>query len=63
MVIVIYYLYKADMPSRSEITIQGRPRSSNVPPVTKIGGYIDNRTTSTGVSIITIIAAIPVATK
>ena len=51
------------MPSRSEITIQGRPRSSNVPPVTKIGGYIDNRTTSTGVSIITTMPDITVSTK
>ena len=33
-------LYKADIPSRSERIIRGRPRASNSPPVTEIGGDI-----------------------
>ena len=50
---MIYYFYKADHPNRSEKTIQGRPRASHVPPVTGIGGDIDNGTIITGVSSIT----------
>ena len=50
---MIYDLYKADMTNRSEKNIRGIPISSNSPPVTKIGGYIDDVTTATGVSIIT----------
>ena len=41
------------MSRSTERTIWGRPRYFNVPPVTEIGGYIDDRTTGNYVSIIT----------
>ena len=63
IVTIIYDFYKADLRSRSERIIQVRPKAYNVPPVTKIGGEIDDRTTATDVSIITITTEIPVATK
>ena len=44
--------YKAFLTNRNEITIQGIPRASNLPPRTKIGGETYDGTTSTDVSII-----------
>ena len=41
---MIFDLYKADLTSISEGTIQGRPRAYNVYPVTEIGGEIDDGT-------------------
>ena len=41
----------------------GRPRGSNVPPVTEIGGAIDDGNIATDVSIIKMTPASPVATK
>ena len=41
---MIYDLYKADLPSWSEITIKGVHRDSNVTPITEIGGDIDDGT-------------------
>ena len=38
---------------RSEITIRGRPITYNIPPVTEIGGDINDGTTATDLSIIT----------
>ena len=46
---MIYDLYKADIPSRSERIIRGIPRASNPPPVTEIGGDIYYLTTATDV--------------
>ena len=43
---MIFYLYKAYMKRSSEITTRGRPRTSNTPHVTEIGGDIDNGTTA-----------------
>ena len=40
IVIMIYVLYKADLPRRIERKNQGIPRYYNVPPVTEIGGNI-----------------------
>ena len=56
-------LYKADMPSWSERNILGIPKASNVPPVTEIGGDIDDGTAATDVSINTTTPLSPVATK
>ena len=41
--------YEADNPRRSETTIWGSPRASNVPPVTEIGVDVDDVTTDTDV--------------
>ena len=60
---MISYLHKEDLPSRSKGSVLGRPRASNVPPVTKISGDIDDVNTATCVSIITITPSSPVATK
>ena len=37
-------LYKTDLTRRSERTTRGRPRASNIPAVTEIGGEIDHGT-------------------
>ena len=63
IVTTISDLYKVDLPRRSANTIQGRPRASDVPPVSEIGGEIGDETTATDVSIITMTPASPVATK
>ena len=60
---MLYDLYKADLTSRSERTSQGITRDLNVPPVTEIGGEIDDETTATDVSIVTMTPAIPLETK
>ena len=56
-------LYKVYLPRISKRTILGRPKDYNVPPVTELGGKLDDRTTSTDVSIITTASSSPVATK
>ena len=43
--------YQAELPRRSENTIQGIPTAYNFPPITYIGGDIDDEITSTDVSI------------
>ena len=45
-------LYKADLPRRIERTTRGRPIAYNVPPITEVGGDIDDGTIATDVSII-----------
>ena len=52
MLTMISYLYKSDMSIRVETNRGGRRISSNVPPVTEIGDYIYDETTSICVSII-----------
>ena len=48
------------MPRRPERNIREIPRASNVPPVTEIGGKINDGTTATYVSIIKVTPAGPV---
>ena len=50
---IISDLYKACLTRRSERNILGRPRDSNVHPVTEIGGDLYDETTATDASIIT----------
>ena len=56
-------LYKADLPRRSESTIRGRPRGSNVTLVSEIVSETDDGTTATDVSIIKMTPSRPVANK
>ena len=56
-------LCKADLPRRSERTSRERPRAFNIPPVTEIDGEIDDGTTATDVSIITMTPTTPLLTK
>ena len=51
------------MTRRSESTIRGIPRASNVTPVTEIGGDIDDGTKSRYVSIIEMKPSSPLSTK
>ena len=51
------------MPRSIESTIRGRPRVSNVPPVTEIVGQVDDVTTATDVSIIKMTTEISLAAK
>ena len=60
---MIFYFYEAYLKSSSEMTIRGRPRTSNIPHVTETGGEIYDRTVATDISIITMKPEIPVATK
>ena len=56
-------LYKAYLPRRSERTSQVRSKGSNIPPVTEIGGDIDDGNTATDVSIIKMTPTSLVSTK
>ena len=56
-------LYKVYLPRISKRTILGRPKDYNVPPVTELGGKLDDRTTSTDVSIIAMTPETTEATK
>ena len=56
-------LYKAHTTRRGERTIGGRPRSSNVPPITYIDEEIDDGTSPTDMSVITMEPGIPATTK
>ena len=62
-VTMISYFYKADTPRMSERNNQVRPRASDYPPVTDIGGNIYDGNISTYVPIITMVPESPFVTK
>ena len=60
---MMYHLYKKYLPKRSKRNIQKRSIPSNVTPINEVGGEIDDGTTSTYVSIITMAPSGPVSNK